>query len=130
MLEVWGLGETGDHRAETGKERHSLADQAALTTEARGLVTCAELALRDVQNEGVGRRAEVAGALSQGETEGRGQVTPLGPWGEPRAPTSASGPLSSVLGGHEQPGARLLGLSPGSALPSSVAGALPRTFPL
>lgn len=68
MLEVRGLGETGDYRAEAGKQRHSLADQAALTTE----VTCAEPALRDVQDEGVGSRAEVTGALSQGETGGAG----------------------------------------------------------
>lgn len=44
----------------------------APTTEARELITCAELALSDVQDEGVGSHAEVTGALSQGEmAEGR-----------------------------------------------------------
>lgn len=44
-----------------------------LTTEARELITCAELALSDVQDEGVGSHAEVTSALSQGEMgEGEG----------------------------------------------------------
>lgn len=59
----------------------------APTTEARELITCAELALSDVQDEGVGSHAEVTGALSQGEmAEGREshdsrrpRLRPLGP---------------------------------------------------
>ena len=44
------------------------ASQAALTTAAE-ILTGVDLALCDVQDEGVWSRTEVAGALSQGETE-------------------------------------------------------------
>lgn len=44
-----------------------------LTTEAREPITCAELALSGVQDEGVGSHAEVTSALSQGEMGGRAE---------------------------------------------------------
>lgn len=60
-----------------------MADQAALTMEAHKLVTCAELGLRDVQDEGVGSHTEVTGALSQGETGEARQSHDTGVLGAP-----------------------------------------------
>lgn len=88
----------------------------ALTTEARELVTCAELALRDVEDEGVGSRAEVAGALSRGETGGVEESHTPGPWEEPGALGPRHGdPAAQTQVGKNSQQPSSLRSNPGSA---------------
>lgn len=89
--------------------------RVALPTEACGLITCAELALCDVQDEGVRSHAEVTGALSQERWEGWRKVTTRGPWEQPGALDPSNGALSSVRVGKNSQEPASLGSSPGSA---------------
>lgn len=77
---------------------------------AHKLGTCAELTLRDVQDEGVRSRAEVTGALSQGETGGVGESHDTRALGGATCPRPQPlGALSSVPGGQEPSGSSLPG---------------------
>ena len=83
------------------------ASQAALTTAAE-ILTAADVALCDVQDEGVRSCAEVAGALSRGETGGVEESHTL-----PGA--QAWGPCGSDSAGQEPSMASFPGLGPGFA---------------
>ena len=83
------------------------ASQMALTTAAE-ILTGADLALCDIQDEGVRSRAEVAGALSRGEMGGVEESHTL-----PGA--QARGPRGSDLAGQEPSVASFPGLGAGFA---------------
>lgn len=64
VLGGWGRGGVW------GRQGGEVLSRAARTGEAPRFVTCADLALCDVQEEGVGIGAEVTGALNQGRRGG------------------------------------------------------------
>jgi hypothetical protein len=121
--EVWGREWLSDSRAGRGqvqKYRHSWLAMWAWPEHPEWLqwqrshkgFTCADLALRGIQDESVRSHAKVTGALSQGETgggRGRGIL-------ESRARCPSPSVLQLIPDRKEQLGARLLGSNLGSSL--------------